>query len=165
MNSADLSRSFAFAFLQQQCVICKLWAHQFSHVRARVRGGAITTCYAIVRRAAACHLCTHLNPGGVCVISVKDGNDESLCGSPILCVFCENSHLCLLWDCKRFFCLFLFFNFSPSTFFLYKFDSVVQDFFWFCCHFFFVKVWTVWINSYTFIFSWILLYTVYWINV
>lgn len=130
MNSADLSRCFALLFLFSNSSVSYVSFELISSVMCpRACGWAITTCHAIVRRTAACHLCTHLNPGGVCVVSVKDGNDESLCGSPILCVFCENSHLCLLWDCKRFF-LFVFLFFTLYIF-LYKFDSVVQVFF-FC---------------------------------
>lgn len=53
-------------------------------------------------------------------------------------VFSVKTVICVSCGTVRgFFCLFLFFNFSPSTFFLYKFDSVLQDLFWFCCHFLF----------------------------
>lgn len=57
-------------------------------------------------------------------------------------VFSVKTVICVSCGTVRgFFCLFLFFNFSPSTFFLYKFDSVVQDFFLVLLSFFFsVKV-------------------------
>lgn len=136
-----------FAFLQQQCVICK-------------RGGATTTCYATVR-AAACHLCTRLNPGGFVSSVLKMGTMSPSVGR-LYYVFSVKTVICVSCGTVRgFFVCFCFLTFHPLHFFYINSTVWFRISFGFVVIFFPVKVWTVWINSYTFIFSWILLYTVY----
>lgn len=56
-------------------------------------------------------------------------------------VFSVKTVICVSCGTVRGFFLvcFCFLTFHPLHFFLYKFDSVLQDFFWFCCHFFFCE--------------------------